>query len=108
MPTKDKEKQLAYQRKHYANNKDYYYQRNIRRRHMLRQWMREYKSGLVCARCGQDHPATLHFHHLDPANKEYSISQMLSRHWGLDKIKAEIAKCIVLCANCHSIEHWSD
>jgi hypothetical protein len=49
----------------------------------------EYKKTLRCADCGQSHPATLDFHHLDPA-------------------KEEIAKCVVLCANCHRIRHWNE
>ncbi len=30
------------------------------------------------------------------------------RKLSLDRVKKEIAKCIVLCANCHFIRHWQE
>jgi predicted HNH restriction endonuclease len=42
------------------------------------------------------------WHHVDPTQKERLVSEMLNR-WSLPSIKKEIAKCILLCANCHRI-----
>jgi hypothetical protein len=43
----------------------------------------------------------LQFHHLDPAQKAFSLS-----HRGvtlaLEAARAEAAKCVLLCANCHA------
>lgn len=53
-----------------------------------------------CHFCGVENPTVLTFHHLIPADKSFSIS----RSWknkGLQTLKNEIAKCIVVCANCH-------
>jgi hypothetical protein len=60
--------------------------------------------GGCCSRCGYDkcHGA-LHFHHIDPNQKEFSISRNTSLSW--EVIKLEVRKCVLLCANCHSIEH---
>lgn len=55
-----------------------------------------------CVDCGyREHPAALHFDHIDPKSKRFSIAKGLTRSW--DAILAEIAKCEVRCANCHAI-----
>jgi hypothetical protein len=62
-----------------------------------------------CADCGK-RPADmrqLHFHHRDPASKAFNVSeavQTVSRA-ALDRLRAEIAKCDVLCAACHCARH---
>ena len=55
------------------------------------------KSG--CVLCGELDLAVLDFDHLDPSTKINSICKMYSSSW--KRIEAEIAKCQVLCANCH-------
>lgn len=39
-----------------------------------------------------------------PNEKEYGVAQM-ARRYSIDAIKREIAKCIVVCANCHRKVH---
>ena len=60
----------------------------------------EYKGG-KCYICGYDKcVAALEFHHIDPKTKSFSISGNGFTHsW--DKIKQELDKCVLLCANCH-------
>ena len=59
---------------------------------------------LECEVCGyKNNLSALTFHHLDPCEKEYSISSMKS--FSQEKITNEINKCVVLCANCHAEEH---
>jgi len=57
--------------------------------------------GGCCERCGYDKsPAALDFHHIDPNIKEFGIASNLPHtSWG--RILAEVAKCQLLCANCH-------
>lgn len=45
------------------------------------------------------------FHHRDPATKKFQVGQ---NQWGRRRsvILEEIAKCDVLCANCHQIQHY--
>lgn len=57
----------------------------------------------ACVRCGFDHPGALHFHHT--RDKTAKVSGML-HYKGISVVMAEMDKCIVLCANCHAIEHW--
>ena len=42
----------------------------------------------------------LSFHHLNPKEKDFDLSSRgLTRSW--ERIKKEIDKCVLLCANCH-------
>lgn len=81
--------------------------RGFRERHKeRREWILGIKSSLKCSRCGESRPMCLDFHHLDGSNKEYNISTMIGKHHPKERILNEIAKCIVLCRNCHAVEHW--
>jgi hypothetical protein len=75
------------------------------RQRTLVTWYTELKSLLVCARCGEDHLACLQFHHADPKEKEIEISEAVRRGFSRSRIMREIAKCEVLCANCHIKHH---
>jgi hypothetical protein len=53
-----------------------------------------------CKRCGETDPIVLEFDHLEKTDKIESISNMIANaSW--QQIESEIAKCDVLCANCH-------
>ena len=59
-----------------------------------------------CAICGfRDKPALV-FHHRDPKEKKFTISS--KKKTGLKTLQKEIAKCVVLCANCHQTFHYYD
>lgn len=67
----------------------------------------------VCSECGEDHPAALQFHHIDPSTKEFSVStKTLSsvKKYPWDVVTQELDKCVILCGNCHAKHHtqWSD
>jgi hypothetical protein len=62
----------------------------------------EYKGG-GCIRCGYSrYVGCLHFHHIDPTQKDFGISG-ISKAW--DTIRAELDKCVLLCSICHSELH---
>lgn len=103
---KNKDEQLACQRRHYRNNKQYYRDRNDRHREELKKWYVELKSTLSCSVCSENHPACLHFHHKDPATKIDAVAHMVVVGSSKQKILAETAKCVVLCANCHAKIHF--
>jgi hypothetical protein len=75
------------------------------RRHAIADWFIELKTRLVCNRCPESHPACLQFHHSDPGEKEIAVADALRRGWGRERILDELAKCEVLCANCHAKHH---
>jgi len=56
-----------------------------------------------CIDCGYSaYPAALQFDHLDVSKKSFKIAAGLMRNW--DSLLAEIAKCVVRCANCHAVK----
>lgn len=60
-----------------------------------------YKVTLGCEGCGYNtDPKALDLDHIDPYQKKHNVSTMKYSK-SLDDIKVEIAKCRVLCANCH-------
>ena len=69
------------------------------------QWWYEYRNELKCARCPESDPNCIDFHHRNPKEKESSPVSMVSSTWSKEKILTEIAKCDILCANCHRKEH---
>lgn len=83
-------------------------------RHVFNGWVREnvyqrkkkaveYKGG-KCARCGRIFPVVCYdFHHIDPKLKVANIARMITQCLPWEKIKAELDKCILTCANCHRI-----
>lgn len=59
-----------------------------------------------CMDCGGTWPPkVMHFHHRDPAEKTASLAALVSRGAPREEIDAEVAKCDLLCANCHAIRH---
>ena len=71
-----------------------------RRRRLKRVLVEE--AGGRCVICGYDRfPGALQFHHRDPAHKSFALSvQGVAR--SLEKARAEAAKCVLMCANCHA------
>lgn len=64
-------------------------------------WMEELKD-LPCMDCGQAYPRVcMDFDHRPDSGKFFNISQMRGRPY--DVVLAEVAKCDVVCSNCHRI-----
>jgi len=74
---------------------------NERYRLERRQFLYNYLSSHPCVGCGEDDPMVLEFDHIDPKEKYMAISAMVRDNHSIKSIEAEIAKCQVLCANCH-------
>ena len=76
------------------------------RRKSIRQWLEDYKKELVCVRCGFADFRALEFHHTSRGQKDFNVADMLRNGASIQSIKREIDKCVVLCSNCHQIEHY--
>jgi len=83
----------------YKDNPKVYYERNKRQREEKTEWVCQYLEQNPCVDCGEDDIVVLDFDHLH--NKIMDISHMVGDRRSMEKIKSEIAKCEVRCANCH-------
>ena len=104
MPFKDPEYRRVYRRKWYKNNKKSEIAHVQRRKKDIKRWLWEHKKSLKCSICSESHPAIIDFHHKE-GKKEKGVSQMLVDGYSIDRIKQELAKCDILCANCHRKVH---
>lgn len=85
--------------KHYAENKEYYRERNKKRINEFRQIIVEAKS-VPCTDCKKSYPSyVMHFDHL--RDKSFTIG-MLNKISSVKRLLEEIEKCEVVCANCHA------
>ncbi len=68
-------------------------------------WLWNYLLEHPCTVCTERDPLVLEFHHTAD-DKTACVSSMM---WnaGLDTLKTEVAKCDVVCANCHKRLHSS-
>ena len=88
----------------YQDRRAYLSKATAIRRLRLKKTMVESRGG-KCKICGYSRCLTaLDFHHIDESTKEFELSQRsLTKSW--EKILAEMAKCILVCANCHREIH---
>ena len=114
MPSRGHKQRLAAQR-HYWSNRPAYLRRarNAKRelRKTIHEYTRNYKKANPCVHCGESDWKCLAFHHRDPSQKLFTIGEASSKCQSLSTLIAEIAKCDVVCHNCHARltidqEHW--
>lgn len=90
-------------RKKYLKNRNYEYENLINWRLDIKKKAVEYKGG-KCVVCDYNKCLrSLDFHHLDPTQKEFSISKNKNRKF--EDLKIELDKCILVCSNCHGEIH---
>jgi len=60
--------------------------------------------GGKCQSCGFNQSlSSLDWHHVNPDEKDFTISAR--RGVSIDKLWAEIKKCVLVCKNCHAMIH---
>jgi predicted transcriptional regulator len=63
------------------------------------------RKGGCCQACGFDkYDGALEFHHVDPSQKDNKMGKMAGSS-NSPKVQAELAKCVLLCSNCHKMVH---
>ena len=104
----------AYLRRYFLSHKAEIYARRYttgsaryseyKRRRRARAFIRKAKD-VPCADCGirYDH-WIMEFDHTE--DKAFTVSHIQHAHLRLDLLAAEIAKCDVVCANCHRERTW--
>ena len=102
------EKKRAWDRSYYRRHKIKRQDANYERRARLYEYLQQIKTNARCAYCGENHPAALQFHHRDPSQKEFNVGEFVTRQLGgIEKLKKEIEKCDVICANRHLKYHYN-
>jgi hypothetical protein len=88
-------------------------QAQLRLRHKKMQIVRDYRNSRGCQRCPETHPACLDLHHTNPEEKHPKLIDLKRGRTGggaiwaklsYPDLEAELAKCEVLCSNCHRKE----
>ncbi len=92
----------AYKQEHYAANKQRYIAQAAARKRKLAvertTYLIRFFASHPCEDCGETDPLVLEFDHL--GDKAFNVGSALrTRNW--QSILDEIAKCEVVCANCH-------
>lgn len=95
---------MTIDKRKYADRAEYLKVAVKKRRKYLKERAVEYKGG-KCVLCGYHKCIdALDFHHLDEGKKVFGLSQRgITRSW--TRVKTELDKCIIVCANCHREIH---
>jgi hypothetical protein len=90
---------------HYNNNRKYYLQKALKRNNKIKlevvNYISQYLLNHPCVDCGETDLRVLEFDHTGKIPKFKAVSSMVQHGFPLDKIKEEIDKCEIRCANCH-------
>lgn len=92
-------------RNHYEANKNTYVKRSSERRMRLAQEYHAWKTQQKCCRCDETDECCLEMHHFNPSEKEHGLASFAMSNFGNDAWYAELAKCIIVCSNCHKKIH---
>ena len=72
-----------------------------KKRQALKEWVWNLKKA-PCMDCGQTfHPVCMDFDHRPDTDKIADVSVGVSKRWSKEKLLVEIAKCDLVCSNCH-------
>jgi hypothetical protein len=86
----------------YPANKHKQQLMNRRRRGTIRKYIESKKIG-GCSQCPEKESCCLDFHHT--GSKKIGIAKLSLAGWSWKRIDEELAKCILLCSNCHRKLH---
>ncbi len=90
---------------HYNSNREYYLKkarkRNTELNLELLSYLKKYFLEHPCIDCGESDITVLEFDHTGKVPKFKAVSYLMRYRFTLEKIKQEIDKCEVRCANCH-------
>jgi hypothetical protein len=101
MPYKDPIKQKAAQRRYYEENIEKYSEARQRKANLIRRKSEEIKGSTPCADCDMQYPHyMMDFDHLPEFVKVRNLSAVNNFSTVAEWMK-EVAKCEVVCANCH-------
>ena len=95
-------------RKYYEENKQYHLAQVYKNRKIHHEKARDYLWSILssspCMDCGESDPRVLDFDHLQ--DKSHNVSEMPGAGYSIKSIAEEVAKCEVVCSNCHRIRTY--
>jgi len=87
----------------YLDNKERSFERNRQVLLANQERINKVKVARGCDRCGYNKcPVALDFHHIN-GDKRFGVAHCGARKW--ETVEDEIAKCELLCSNCHREKH---
>lgn len=95
-----------YRKEHYQANKVDYTNRSRTQQKFLREFVARVKRRFCCSVCGEKRYWVLDFHHEGVVEKDSEVTKLTS-FGSIKRLKAEMRKCKILCANCHRDEHFN-
>jgi len=106
MPYSDPAKRREASQRHYAKNTAVMKQRAAAHKTASRERNRQYvmaiKNATPCVDCGVQYPYyVMQFDHLGD-DKEDAVATMSNSACSIARLDAEIAKCELVCSNCHA------
>ncbi len=88
---------------HYQENTQYYVDKARKRKQDIRTLIVEAKTNKTCPDCGDSYsPWQMGFDHLPGKEKLFELSSMKALSASKQAVLDEIAKCEVVCHNCHA------
>ena len=104
MTEEEREDQRRRNRKHYHAHPEKMKSHRLASQRKNAKFVDSFK--IECELCGIKDKRVLDFHHV--GEKDKGVATLRVAGYSLKRIALEIAKCIVLCANCHRIVHWDE
>ncbi len=105
MPYKDPEKRRSASASYYQSHKKICVKRVLENNAKIRKRSRdliEAAKAKPCADCGKVYPSyVMDFDHLPGFEKRFELGRAVRGTYSIKSIEEEIAKCEVVCANCH-------
>jgi hypothetical protein len=109
---KQKEYYAEHPEEHAVRNKSYRSRNKAKYNAYMRVWTQKKRQYLYdikdvpCLDCGNKfHPACMEFDHREDEIKLFNIGRLSD--WNKNNIEAEIAKCDIVCANCHNLRTFN-
>lgn len=95
-------------KRYYAENQEHHCKvvrkRNLKRQKEAQDYVLSVLTGAKCTDCPVTDVRVLEFDHVKSKGKKLKhVSKMINEGYGIEMLQKEIAKCEIVCANCHRI-----
>lgn len=91
----------------YYRNRKKVLEGKYRRRKRNRDFVKNIKKGKKCVDCKKEYPFyAMDFDHRDKKKKRETVSRLVHDNVPIEDLKKEIAKCDLVCSNCHRVRTY--